>query len=181
MPTLFRWLALTFLSWLTLALPEVDAGEREYAVKAGFIYNFANYSAGDWFSAERSENYVICSFNKDFVFAASEMLKDQNIKGRKVKVDLIPKQATPGNRCNSFFLTDDNPKTLEKVLQNHQLKSSMLIGEHQEFIRSGGHLNLFIAGGKVRFEVNPQGLEKAGIKMSSKVLRMGRIIRGTDE
>ena len=56
-----------------------------------------------------------------------------------------------------------------------RLSQSMLVGDFESFIPSGGHISFFIVGGKVRFEIDPVKLKQAGINMSSKVLRLGRM------
>ena len=59
--------------------------------------------------------------------------------------------------------------------QNKAFSNLMLVGEFDGFLASGGHINFFIVGGKVRFEIDPIKLKNSGINMSSKVLRLGRI------
>lgn len=152
------------------------ANEREYAVKAGFIFNFARYSEGSWFNPNRRDNYIICSFNSDFVLTASKTLTGQKVKNRQVEVHLVSRKGMPNDSCNSFFLTERNAALIKKVVKNESLSKTMLIGEMKTFIPSGGHINLFIAGGKVRFEVDSDALLGADIKMSSKVLRLGRVV-----
>lgn len=164
---------------VTFLLPAKSwANQREFAVKAGFIYNFARYSEGNWFSSNKSQHYVICSFNPKFVLSASQTLANQKVKNRLVEVYLVSKQGTPNGTCNSFYLTQENNYLISKVVDNPQLRNTMLIGENNQFIQSGGHINLFITGGKVRFEVDADALTNAGIKMSSKVLRLGRVVKG---
>jgi hypothetical protein len=158
----------------------VYANEKEYAVKSGFIYNFARYSEGNWFNPARSKNYIICSFNPEFVLTASRTLIGQKVKNRLVEVHLVSKQGIPTSVCNSFFLTEENADLIDKVVNNDLLKKTMLVGEKSSFIRTGGHINLFITGGKVRFEVDANTLLDSGIKMSSKVLRLGRVVERTD-
>lgn len=155
------------------------ANDREYAVKAGFIFNFARYSEGEWFNPKRSDRYIICSFNSQFVLTASKTLANQKVKNRPVEVHLVSNLGVPNEMCNSFYLTSVNDEFMNKVIDNAKLKNTMLIGESKNFIRSGGHINLFITGGKVRFEVDANSLVSSGIKMSSKVLRLGRVVDGS--
>lgn len=173
-----KHLLIRILSLLTalLSFSPVYTSEREYAVKAGFIYNFARYSDGDWFDPELSAKYIVCSFNPEFVLSASKTLVNQKVKNRPVEVHLVSRMGIPDESCNSFFLTERNYNLLANVVANERLNKAMLISEKHGFIEDGGHINLFIAGGKVRFEVDAVRLQSAGINMSSKVLRLGRVI-----
>ncbi|MGL1956471.1 MAG: YfiR family protein [Colwellia sp.] len=149
---------------------EAIASDREYTLKAGFMYNFARYSVGDWFNLDENESYNICSTDEDFVRVAKQTLSKQYIKEHPVKISYIN---TPENGCHTLFITD----IIYHPLINHNAFSkTMLVGQTPGVIDFGGHINFFIAGGKVRFEVSPSNLQKAGIKLSSKVLRMGRIV-----
>ncbi|WP_413283279.1 YfiR family protein [Vibrio sp. MA40-2] len=154
------------------------ANDREYAVKSGFIYNFARYSEGSWFNPNDSQRYIICSFDPQFVLTASKTLALQKVKNRLVEVHLISVDGIASSTCHSFFLTNKNTNMVDKVVHNPNFADTMLIGENKSFIGSGGHINLFITGGKVRFEVDSYSLSQSGIKMSSKVLRLGRVIKG---
>lgn len=170
------WLKRT-VSLLALLLVVMQPGysvasEREYAIKAGFIYNFARYSEGEWFQPAHSSEYLICSTDGRFVEIAKRTLKDQMVKDRLVVVKQIE---LPESGCNSLFVsaTQEEPAAL---VHSPEFRSTMIIGESKGFVQAGGHLNFFIAGGKIRFEVSPSKLKRAHIKMSSKVLRMGRTV-----
>lgn len=165
------WL-LTASIHLILLAASSHASEREQALKAGFLYNFARYSEGDWFKSETESHYIICSTSESFTMVAKEVLKEQKIKSLPVLVEYI---TSPNNHCHSLFVSDDY-QNINGFILNESFKNTMLIGEGKGFLNSGGHINFFIAGGKVRFEVSPKQLKKAKIKMSSKVLRMGRIV-----
>jgi hypothetical protein len=54
----------------------------------------------------------------------------------------------------------------------------MIVGETDGFIAAQGHIRFFLSSSKVRFEVAPSKLKKAGITMSSKVLRLARVVEG---
>lgn len=149
------------------------ADEREHGLKAGFLYNFALYSEGSWFDTTQSTQYTICTTSEAFAHTANNVLKDQTIKGVSIYTVLI---ASPQNNCHSLFVSADTPY-ISDFLHNEAFDNTMIVGESKGFIQAGGHINFFIAGGRIRFEVDPDHLEKHQIKLSSKVLRMGRIVK----
>lgn len=157
-----------FISGGAIATP------REDAIKSGFIYNFARYSQGEWFDATLNESYNICSFNTQFSEVASKTLKGLTIKTRPVVINLLTSEAS-SIACHTLFISASDIEKWENLMVQQLLSKSMLVGEFQGFLRSGGHINFFIVGGKVRFEIDPVKLKLSGINMSSKVLRLGRI------
>ena len=71
-----------------------------------------------------------------------------------------------------IYLRDHNPDFIEILMQNN----IMVVGETDVFIQSGGHIRFFLSSGKIRFEIAPKQLKDAGITMSSKVLRLARVV-----
>lgn len=167
-------------SFSSFMAASVSANEQEYAIKAGFIYNFARYSDGRWFNSNRFEHYIICSFDPKFVLTASKTLVGKKVKNRTVEVHLVSRKGRPDASCNTFFLAEPDYDLLTKVVNNSELSRSMLIGEKAGFLEAGGHINLFLNSGKVRFEVDAHRLKQAGIQMSSQVLRLGRVLGGEE-
>ena len=159
----------------------VNATLREDAIKSGFIYNFVRYSTGSWFDQEKSDRYLICSFDHQFVEIAALTLKGRTIYSLPVELQLIPPDLYGINSCNTLFVTKKSMDFWTETLITYPLPKLMLVGEFDGFIEAGGQINFFIVGGKVRFEVNQQKLREAGIEMSSKVLRLGRTNTGANE
>lgn len=151
---------------------------RESAIKSGFIYNFARYSQGDWFDARKNLSYTICSFDPQFTNIASHTLKGQTIKQLPVIVHLLTSEFENITDCNTLFISKNDHDKWMYLLTNKIFPKLMLVGDFDGFIASGGHINFFIVGGKVRFEVNTEKLDKTGIHMSSRVLRLGRTHKG---
>jgi hypothetical protein len=153
------------------------ADERENGLKAGFLYNFARYSEGNWFDSTTSTQYNICTTSHLFARTANQVLKDQKIKGVSVATRFI---TSPQYDCHSLFISADTANAQEFLL-SQEFDRTMIVGESKGFIQAGGQINFFIAGGRIRFEVDPIHLEQHQIKLSSKVLRMGRILRATND
>ncbi|WP_409439661.1 YfiR family protein [Psychromonas sp. GE-S-Ul-11] len=157
------------------------ANSREDAIKSGFIYNFARYSQGSWFNASQQNSYNICSFNPDFIVSAAKTLKALSIENRPVELVLLTDDNPSLTNCNTLFISKADADVWHAISKNEVISSLMLVGEFDGFLSSGGHINFFIISGKVRFEVSPSRLRKSGIKMSSKVLRLGRIYQGGEQ
>jgi len=57
----------------------------------------------------------------------------------------------------------------------------MTVGEVEDFARDGGVINFVLRENKVRFEINVSAAERAGLKISSKLLKLADIIRDGGE
>ena len=161
---------------LLLSSQSVLAAEQEYALKAGFLYNFARY--GDWQeSLSNSDKFVICSPDAAFTDTAKTVLNQRSVDNRIIDVRQIDFTLEQINNCQLLFITS---KALPDWLlwqkeQSSIFPNTMIVGESLGVIEAGGHIRFFIASGKVRFEISPEQLKRSGIIMSSKVLRLGRV------
>lgn len=151
------------------------ASVREDAIKSGFLYNFARYSHGEWFNSTLKPIYNICSFNPQFIKVARSTLKDMSIKSRPVVITLLMQQGKYVTECDTLFISKGDTDKWNDLIAKGLLSKVMLVGEFEGFLASGGHINFFIVGGKIRFEIDPVKLKQSNINMSSKVLRLGRI------
>lgn len=161
-----------FIIALPLSESHARSSNRENAIKAGFIYNFALYSSGEWFDPNASDVYRICSNDSDFVNSALITLANQKVKGKPVVATYIDH---PESGCHSLFIVEKSqhkPVSLDSA----EFISTMIISESKNIAQWSGHINLFKTGGKIRFEIAPQRLERANIVMSSKVMRLGRVV-----
>ena len=134
---------------LTLLSASVGAVEKEYMLKAGFLYNFARF--GHW-------DYHLESLNEFIIY------------NKLITLDEVTTSA-----CNMLFITSDTFIEWQNITPL-ELKNVMLIGETDTFIENGGHIRFFLSSGKIRFEIAPKQLKDAGITMSSKVLRLARVV-----
>ena len=49
------------------------------------------------------------------------------------------------------------------------------VGESERYVERGGAIGFFLDGQKVRFEINPKAARRAGLTVSSRLLRVARI------
>ncbi|MCL1096660.1 YfiR family protein [Shewanella gelidii] len=167
---LFSGLLLTLL----LLGESVAAVDKEYALKAGFLFNFARY--GEW-SPEpaASPAFSICSPDASFIEVAGKVLKGQKVSGAPIESIVVDLTAQSLESCSLLFITAATMPAWAGV-DNKELYNVMVVGESEGFIEAGGQIRFFLSGGKIRFEVSPKKLKLSGISMSSRVLRLGRVL-----
>jgi len=54
----------------------------------------------------------------------------------------------------------------------------LTVGEHEHFLDQGGIMRLFLENNRVRFSVNQQSADRAGLQISSRLLRLARAVIG---
>ncbi len=79
--------------------------------------------------------------------------------------------------CRILFIGESNRDRLDDVLKSVSPEHALTVGDFEGFIEAGGMINLLHAGQRVRIEINVQTTRKAGLGVSSKLLRVARIVQ----
>jgi hypothetical protein len=60
-------------------------------------------------------------------------------------------------------------------------RAVLTVSEIEGFAQSGGNINFYLEDKKVRFEINPTAARREGLKVSSQLLSLGKIIQTAKE
>ena len=55
--------------------------------------------------------------------------------------------------------------------------SILTVGDGEDFARGGGVIGLFIEDGRMRFAINSDAAQRAGLRLSSKLLSLAKIVK----
>jgi hypothetical protein len=149
----------------------------EYEVKAAFIYNFAKYVR--WPEASTSETrkpFVIGVIGRDpFGQALDDAIRGQSLQGRAVSVKRFGKVEEIAD-CDILFISSSEKNNLQRILEVLHKAPVLTIGDMDRFAERGGMINLTTEEARVRFEINVEAAERAGLKPGSQLLRLARIV-----
>jgi hypothetical protein len=152
----------------------------EYEVKAVFIYNFARYM--QWPDAsmpEARKTFVIGLIGKDpFGQALDDAVRDQSVQGRRIVVKRFDGLEDVGG-CDILFISASEKGNLKRILAVVRTAPVLTVGDMERFAEAGGMINLTTEESRVRFEMNIEAVERVGLKASSHLLRLARIVNGT--
>jgi len=162
------------------AMPQSEGGAA-YAVKLAFIYNFTKFV--EWPAASYRDPgapLLICIAGHDpFSHDLEQELRTRTAGGRSVEVrTLKPTDALSG--CHIVFVPVTE-KDQDKIVRDLNGSSTLTVGETEGFAARGGVINLTIVENNVHFEVNELAADRAGLKISSKLLGIAKIIKEQDE
>lgn len=174
--------ALAVLVLLLAGLSEGGAARAEvaseYAVKAAFLYNFTKFV--EWpasaFEDERS-GFRICVLGEDPFGKSLRDVSDGPVAGRKVT--LVGMANLKPESCHILFISRSEKGRIHQVLQDLGTAPVLTVADTDGFLDEGGIINFKLEGSKVRFEINQQAAERAGIKISSKLLGLATQVKGS--
>jgi YfiR/HmsC-like len=169
--------------FLALAVPArpQDSGPSEYELKAAFLYSFAKFI--DWPSkafASPQSPFVICILGADpFGAAIDDTLRGKSIGDHPVVVQRA-KEASEVRHCQIVFVSSQTTRPLSEILASLQGSTALVVGESDRFADSGGAIQLILDQNHIRFAINEAAAENAGLHISSKLLALAKIVRGSD-
>ena len=144
---------------------------KEYHLKAGFLYNFSKFV--EWPAArfaKADSAIVIAVLGTDpFGEELDKVVKDRVVDGRPVVVRRI-KTAAEISAAHIVFVARDAEPLLVDFLG--ALPGVLTVGESTSFTARGGLVAFYVINEKVRFEINQDGAEKAGLKLSGQLLKL---------
>ena len=173
---IFFIVCVTMSSWLFVhAEPPTP---REHMIKAGFLYNFAKFV--EW-PKEVFKNttapLIIGIYGKDlFGSSFDQTIKQKTVQGRGL---LIKRFKTLGELtvCHILFINPSEEGHLSKVMSKTKDWHVLTVSEMEGFAELGGIINFIKEGNMIRFEINLDAAEKNGLKISSRLLKLAKIIR----
>lgn len=168
-----------FLAMLTCV---AQAQSKEYQVKAAFLFNFAqfvNWPSGV-FASTNAPFYIGILGDDPFGTALDETIQDETIDNHKIIIERSQHVEDLQN-CQMIFISKSKKADVSSILSELDSKPILTVSEIDGFAQHGGGINFYLSGPKVRFEINPQVPQNDGLKISSQLLSLGRIVQSSKE
>ena len=144
------------------------------ALKAAFLFNFAKFA--DWSGVQPGVTLVLCVANDDQIGAAlADSVRGQAINGHALEVRRLHSDNSL-SECHLLFVpASDARQTLAKI--NKAAEPMLTVSDAPGFAQSGGMIELFQESGRMRFAVNVDTAQRAGVRLSSRLLDLAKIVR----
>jgi hypothetical protein len=149
----------------------------EYDLKAAFLYNFGTFT--EWpakaFAAPDAP-FVVGVVGKDpFGAALEDTFRGQTVQKRRAEIRRSDDPAKLKG-AHLLFVPATEKARFKEILEAFRGTSTLVVGESEGFAAAGGSMNLFIQSKRLAFEVNPAAAKRAGLTLSSKLLRLAWIV-----
>jgi hypothetical protein len=140
----------------------------EYEVKAAYLYNFVKFVA--WPPAAARGPLTICvAAPSPFATALDDIVRGESIEGRPITTRVVE---DPQASCQVLFIPRAVPSL--EYLRALRTLPVLTVGETPEFVRDGGIVNFVRDAGMIHFEIDQDNARRAGLQISSRLLRLAR-------
>jgi hypothetical protein len=145
-----------------------QAVSLEYRLKAGYLFNFVKFV--EWPADAHEGPLTICVAGRNpFGDVLTEIVRGETVNEQKLATRVI---LTPEPGCHVVFVPRDVAGT--PYLRAARSSPTLTVGETPGFIAQGGIVNFVREEEKVRFQISAEAADRAHLRISSHLLRLGR-------
>lgn len=163
-----------FLLTVAVSVPaQAQRNLDEYEVKAAFLYNFMKFvewpPSDDW-----SSTLAICVVGRGpFLEVLETIAQGKQANGREVDVRQFLDGDDP-RTCHAIFVVASEARQTAAILQRVRHAAVLTVGETRQFLSDGGMVRFYVEANRVRFQIDPAGAQRAGLKVSSQLLSLAK-------
>jgi hypothetical protein len=149
---------------------------REHDIKAVFLFRFLQFVEWPATAFAEDDSPIVIGVLGDDPFGAAldETVRNEVVGNRHVVIrrgtDLAAVQP-----CHLLFVSRQPDGTLPDTWSPLPT-GVLLVGEAPEFLSRGGMVNFYMQDNQVRFEICPEAVEQAQLRMRSRLLRLARLV-----
>lgn len=171
--------ALCGVLWLC-ASPSSRAAEvtKEDQIKAAYLYNFTKFIEwpGRCFSNTGDPIVIAVLGPAEFSAELEKIVKDRKVNGRGISVKSVA-AAEEVRAVHVLFVSATDEARFEDLRPLIESSPVLAIGESPLFANAGGTINFVLEEDKVRFEINMDSAERAGLRISAHLQKLAKVIR----
>jgi len=158
-----------------------DVIDREPEIKAAYLYNFGRYvewpatapPAGD----SGPPDFVIGVVGDTSVIAPLRTIAATKKVGARAIVIRQFRAERDFRPCQELFVpAGQNPELVAEILKKARGTATLIVGDEVGFALKQGQIGFYTDENNMKFEINAAAAAKAGLKISSKLLSLGRIV-----
>jgi hypothetical protein len=146
-------------------------GASEYELKAAFLFNFAKYVEWpDQALGDATTPLCIGVVGPDpFGASLDRLLAGKTIQARPIALRRFPSMDAVAD-CQLVFVSSDAEPTAASG--GWSRPGVLTVGETDAFLEGGGVIAFAMESGKLRFNINAAAADRAGLKLSSQLLKL---------
>ena len=154
------------------------AGQQtESQVKAAYLYNFTRFVEWPNRPAVDEKNPVVIAVASEtsFTDALRKLMQNQFLGGRPIEIKRLKDMPAP-QHPHILFIPASSSDQVPYLLEKFRGSDTLTVGESESFTLSGGIIAMFVEDKKMRFSVNQKAAERAGLRMSSQMLKFAKLV-----
>lgn len=172
-----RFLLLAILGLLSFSPARADTS-KEYQLKAAFLYNFTKFVEWPAPHVPQAASPIVIAVLGDNPFGdeLENAVRGRLVNGRPIVVKIVDSPDEAG-AAQVLFVGANEERRLGDSLDALHRASVLTVGETRRFAAMGGIITFTLTADKVRFEINQDAGEQAGLKINAQLLKLATPVR----
>jgi hypothetical protein len=177
--TKIRKTALTLMILLLVGsypLPALSQENREYLIKAGFLYNiakFLDYPAGSF--KNDTAPFILLIYGSDPFGSAFEAIRDKLVQGRRLVIRKA-QRLDQLEEAHMVYISPSEKKNLRSILMALKGRPVLTVSDLNYFAQAGGMVGLVTVEEKIKLDINLEAIKPTRIEVSYQLLKLAKII-----
>ena len=176
------WLQCTIAALVCLLFASSSAfGQQrpsEYQVEAAYLYNFGRFV--EWpakGTTAQTDSFTICVLGEDpFGQALDATLAGETIGNQRVVARRISSPQMSAD-CQILFISSSEANRLNKIIEALDKNAVLTVSDIPQFSQRRGMIQFVLEENRIRFEVNLTATQRAGLTLSSELLKVATVVR----
>jgi hypothetical protein len=162
----------------TLVAQDEDIANREYRIKAAYLYQFGRYV--EWPAkafSDAAAPFVIGILGQDPVTADLEQIaRIKKIQDRPIVIRRFP-SAADVRPCNILYVPAAvSPEVQAELIRKTTGQGILLVGDSSDFLDRGGVVQFSVEENSIRVAIARKAVDREGLKISAKLLQVARVV-----
>lgn len=168
-----------FILGTSFISPQYSAGE--YDIKLAFIDHFVQFIEWPEDASFKGKEHFVFGIYKENPFGQrlKELISNTTYKNKKVVFNLISKPEEIGQQ-DILFVSQEHYLEIHEIVEQSNNKPILTIGESKGAGNEGIMINFYKVDDQVRFEINESNLIQHNFKVSSRLLKLAKIVELND-
>jgi hypothetical protein len=150
----------------------------QYDVEAVYLYQFGRFVQWPAQLSVPSDSFPICVLGRDpFGNILDSTIAGENINQVQLRADRIT-ALDDAKHCRILYISPSEDARLGAVLDSLQTEPVLTVSDAPDFVSRGGMIQFVLQDNRVRFEINVAIAQKAGLSVSSQLLKVAASVRG---
>jgi hypothetical protein len=173
------WFGGMLALWFASMPASVGAAPDEHDLQLAYLFNLARFVV--WQDASPADGITLClsganPFGSRLRQLEGRLVHDRPLRIRRI-VQIEPADGAGWNGCNLLYIAASERQRLPRLLDALATPAGrgvLTVSDLPGFVQSGGMVQFFRDGDHLRFAINPERIDQAGLSLRSQLRQMAR-------
>lgn len=160
-----------------LAPPALAQGVSEPRLKAVFLFNFVRFATWPDDVLPAGAPIVLCAVDGDIAASLESEVAGRSLDSHALVVKRVKLNASARD-CTLLYAGRLDKRRAKELFAALDGTSVLTVGDAEDFATAGGMIGLFVDGGRMRFAINVEAVQRTHVRLSAQLLNLAKLVKG---